>query len=439
MRHVSRIKARSHSIFAALDLMRADSLASYRQALSQWAIPTVNALYAGVDAATGEDHIAYHALLAIPQRPLHLHGALDVTGRYPQDGSSTQSDWGPILDLDWNPHVIDPAQGYILNGNSLAVGAWYDDFVYAGIGGNGDTYRSLQIRKELEALFANATTVSERALHQLHVNAESWATSQYLEILKDLKATGVIPAYDPSLLPTTRSEKAARVLRGLRRWSTEGRGLLDQRSVGAPLADDVLRAMSINARSEPFSCSWGGAEGGASFFLKAYADDPTVLGRTEINTALDIAADAWDDITSTYPGERDPTIYSNDVDSWTGRSTPLPTTMGYQRNFMCFWSSQGSCSTNASMEVPVELNQYYIPTINSASGSSYPLSVLFHDIDKSRALLPPGNSERPSSRFSLDALRAITAKGNGNITSIPLAPLSPQGRRVTSQTSLYFP
>ncbi|MEZ4365869.1 MAG: penicillin acylase family protein [Kofleriaceae bacterium] len=145
----------SHSIVGGIDAMRATSLATYQDAIAHWATPSINSLYAGVDAdapAGDEGHIAYHSLLRIPDRVRQVVDGDDLTGRFPIDGTSSANVWTTLLGRQWAPHVVDPPAGYLLSGNHLPVGSWYDSVVYAGLAGTGDTYRSLRVRYRLAEL-----------------------------------------------------------------------------------------------------------------------------------------------------------------------------------------------------------------------------------------------------------------------------------------------
>ena len=188
-RRVSDVRDGDHSVRAGIDLMRAHTLEAYREALDHWVTPPVSAVYAGVDQDDGESHIAFHSLLGIPERVPATRDGQDVTGRHPYDGSDSSQDWQGVLGLDWHPHVIDPPSGFVFSGNHLPAGSWYDAFVYSGIGGNGDTYRSFEIRRRLTRLLADGP-VEPSALHALHVDAGS----------ETMQLVGYYDAANPQLL-----------------------------------------------------------------------------------------------------------------------------------------------------------------------------------------------------------------------------------------------
>lgn len=430
VRLAEHFETHTHSIVAAIDLISAHSLKEYQDALEHWVGPTVNALYAGVDKDSGQSHIAYHALVGIGERsPLVVDG-FELTGQHPYDGSRTRTDWRSILDLRWQPSVVDPEEGYLFSGNHLPVGRWYDDVVYTGLGGNGDTYRSLQLRVILDELMSQGEPIDERTLHNVHFNTESWAAERFLDALRALEARGEIPADDPDRDPVNRRQRAARVKTALERWVNEGGAQLDQRAVAAPLVADVLRAMITLSRvskdraipaEEEFGCIWGGAEGGASHFFKAFAQDPEVLGEVETRTIIRVASAAWLDVTEA--DDKDPTELPVDVRRWEGLTEPTPVTVHYQRNFYCFFGDD-PCSLDEATPFDVAISASYVHTINSAYGSSYPATVMFHDIQQSRAMLPPGVSERPSSPRFANTMDLLEAKGAGDTASIPRAPLA---------------
>lgn len=432
MRRAHTMRPDDHSVVAGIELMRAHTLEAYRAALRHWVAPTVSALYAGVDEDDGESHIAFHSLVTIPDRVAQTVAGRDATGRHPYDGSDSANDWRGMLDLDWNPHSVDPEIGYLFSGNHLPVGTWYDAYVYSGIRGNGDSYRSFEIRRRLGEMIGDGTgaPVEPSALHALHVDAGSDVIRLFASGLRELQSRGVIPADDGARVPRTREEVAARVLTALTRWENEGGGLLDQRSVGAPLAAALQGRMITAARTEDFACVWGAAEGGATHFLRELADDPRVIGRPETEMMLTASMNAW----TTVLGD-----LGADVSRWSGRTTPEPFVVPFQRNFACLVPGEGNgCSLAPAFNGQALINQRYTHTISSAHGSSWPFTVSFADVDDAHAILAPGISEEPTSPRFDDQLVFIEQKGDGDIEGIVDAPLDLTRVTVVEQRTLTY-
>jgi acyl-homoserine lactone acylase PvdQ len=418
IRHVAARRQGDHSVLAGIELMRAHNLEQYRNALRRWSSPTVNGLYAGVDDDDGETHIGYHALLMIPERaPLVIEG-MDATGRYPYDGTTTDQDWDQFLDLDWNPHVIDPEEGYLFSGNHLTVGSWYDSVVYAGFQGSGDTFRSFELRQRLARLVQSGP-IATSTLHALHVDSASLAVVGAMQALTELERRGTIPP-DREDLPLSRAEnRAARALTVLRMWFRLGDGRVDQRVPGNLFAAQIIPGLAQGPNVEPFMCRWGARFYGAMRFLREFGRDASVLGTLEtamLYRSIDRAiagvdgaawADSW--------GEA----------GWTRRVTSVPRTVAYQRDFACLDPTLDDelCSLDEAHTRLLTLPQDHLETIASTYGSSWPLTVDYSDVDGAWALLAPGLSERPSSPRFDSELRNIELKGRGDIRGMPNAPL----------------
>jgi acyl-homoserine lactone acylase PvdQ len=418
----------THTVLAALDMARATTLDDYREAANGWSSPTVNALYAGVDADSGTSHIAYHALTRIAERSAQDIGGRDLTGQHPVDGADSSKDWTGFYSLDWNPHVIDPAGGVLFSGNHLAVGSWYSGVVYGGFRGNGDTYRSLELRARLAEWDEGGQALTVDDVHGLHVDARSEALKAFTNALQLLQDRSRIPA-DEAISPATNDEKAARALTALQRWQSEGSGELDQRSVGYRLGLRVLSRMITNARSEAFACSWGAAEGGAAHFLKAFAADPTSLGAAEANTLVAAAAQAFDNVKDDL-GE--------DVTAWSGAALRdvEPYEAAYHKDFLCLQPGEaGMCSFDPTQDVSLAIAQSAVHTISSTSGSSWPFTVHFADELETWALLAPGASEDPGSPHFDDRVSALLTKGSGDPSGVPPVAMNLSEVTVASEES----
>ena len=210
----------------------------------------------------------------------------------------------------------------LFSGNHLPVGRWYEDVVYGGFGGNGDTFRSYELRQRVAEWDERGSPIGFDELHELHADARSEVVLGILDALELLESQGVIPADVPDEVPGDLLAIGARVKSGLVRWRDEGQGILDQRSVGYRLAEGVVGQLITVARQEDFACTWGAAEGGAAHFLRVFSEDPTVLGRVEAGVVLQAAQAARITLQSEDP----------DVRTWTAwmstrsRSTRFRTT-----------------------------------------------------------------------------------------------------------------
>ncbi|MFN0248681.1 MAG: penicillin acylase family protein [Kofleriaceae bacterium] len=422
-RLVERANPQSHSIVAAIDGMRASSLATYQAAIAHWVTPGVNSLYAGVDAgalSSDPGHIAYHALLRIPDRARIQRAGVDVTGRYPIDGSLAANVWSTLLPREWSPYVVDPPAGYLFSGNHLAVGSWFDAYAYSGLAGSGDTYRSLRARKRLaELLPLGGPPVDPAVIDAMHVDDQSDVARLYSSMLDYLAARGI--GEDPGDLdaePATREERVARVRMALASLHADGGHLrtTDTRARVAAAATSQLAQLSRWQVSPSIGCRWGGAQGGVSWMLKDFETSPSTVMTSDVVDLVQRTADqAWTSLRPELPGP--------DPRAWSTPTEPALRTIGYQINFTCLLPSAGnSCSLTDVHTTQLALSADFSDTLNSAGGSSYPMTVDLANPEAARALLPPGVSEEPTSPFFHDGLDEIVAKAAGDAAALPAAP-----------------
>ncbi|MBL4637559.1 MAG: penicillin acylase family protein, partial [Kofleriaceae bacterium] len=424
LRLIEHYRLDQHSIVAGIRLMSATSLTTYRDALRYWMLPTVNAVYAGVDKGAAADdtgHIAYHALVGIAKRAsTFIVSGLDFTGRHPQDGSDSANDWQGVYDLEWNPHVTDPDNGYLFSGNHIPVGTWYHDLFYSGIGGLGDSYRSFQLRTMLARLFPTAASkITQKQAHEMHYDGGFYLG----EILKDVlqvmedRAVIALPAV-PTDAPVTDSEKAAKLLQVLNLWIAEG-GELKSTSKYFQLLKNLPIALIGASRysvSPDFSCRWHEAQGGVLFFAKSFLADPTILATAETGFLMLVGKGLWDNMMDRLP-ETNP-----DPTTWTTPTAADVYTAKHHSAFFCN-SYNKNCSLDSGNDVAFALDLTHGDTVNAASTSSWPATADFADIDGSKALLAPGVDEEPSSSHYDDMVSAMENVSKGQ-DAMPLAPLS---------------
>jgi penicillin amidase len=436
LRHAEYFRPATHSIVAGIELMRSTSLSTYRQAIAHWVVPTVYAVYAGVNEGAPSDdpgHIAFHALTMIPDRVQQIVDGSDATGRYPIDASLSSNDWQGGLDLNWNPHVIDPPSGYIFNGNSSPAGSWYANTLYSGIGGVGDSYRSLALRYRLAELFSSAGNglLTPAEIHGLHFDDSAEPLRLFHELLVYLEARGqvtVLPSLDTA--PETASEKAGHVMRALELWLQDG-AKLDRTDRSSLLGQTLMSQMGQKARvqaNQEFGCRWNGGEGGASHFLKALDQSTGILGLPEVTWALEVSEAAWDAHLVANPS------LAVNPDTWPafGRYVFV---VPYEMPFFC--ASWDTCSLDPALDGQISVVNGFTATINSAHGSSFPMTANFADLESSRALQPLGISDDPASLHFDDASSIIEDKSRG-VDTLPVAPLDRSLITATSTTQLLY-
>ncbi len=422
VRFIEHYRLNQHSIVAGIHLMSATDLTSYRDALRYWMLPTVNAVYAGVDKdapATDTGHIAYHALVGIAQRAkVFMVGGLDFTGRHPQDGSDSSNDWQGVYDLEWNPHITDPNAGYLFSGNHLPVGTWYHDLFYSGIGGWGDSYRSFQLRTMLGSLFPTPESkITPQQAHEMHYDGGFRFGEILRDVLQQMEDRTVIPSPNPAA-PTTPAQKTAKLLQVLDLWVAEG-AELKSTSKYFRLLRGLPGTLTLKSRysvSPEFSCKWNESQAGAIFFAKAYLADPTIMTTAETSFLMRTGEKLWDAMMTAFPGT------NPDPATWTIPPTAKVYTAEYHRAFFCH-NYDSNCALDSTHDVPLTLDRTHGDTVNAAQTSSWPATADFADIDGSKALLAPGTHEEPSSAHYKDMVSAMESVSKGQ-DAIPLAPLS---------------
>jgi penicillin amidase len=95
---------------SVLALNRASDWQSFRQALTQWAVPAQNFVYADVDG-----NIGYQTPGLIPIRDKNHSGLTPV------DGSTTLYDWKGYIPFENLPRTFNPARGYVVTANEALV------------------------------------------------------------------------------------------------------------------------------------------------------------------------------------------------------------------------------------------------------------------------------------------------------------------------------
>ncbi len=419
LRHVELANESSHSLVGAMEMMGAHDMHSYREALGKWRLPAANSIFAALDDDDPAGHIGYHVIGAIPWRAPNLVGGRDYAGSLPYDGSDSTNDWSGILSVDERPHVIDPPQGYLFTANHLAVGTWYDDYAYTGLTGGGDTFRSLELRHQLAAHFADHDSMSMQQVHALHFVPSFEPGRIYHDILAYLAGAGhIAPPSDPAAAATTPAEKAGKAWQAFAQWLANG-GELRHSNPQAPLVNRVLAELPYTIRPQvnpAVGCSFGGGEGGATFFLKSFDADPagTMSDPAVVAFVIADAAAAWDEI-SAHLG--------NDPSAWRAPEQTPTSTVLYQYNQFCPTAMGSKCSLDPAHDIAAPLDAAFGNSILSSFGSLGTSTVDFSDAGGAVSLMPFGASEDPAAASFQSGYDAWLAADLGDPASTPAAPL----------------
>jgi penicillin amidase len=368
-------------------MLKAKNLDEYRAALEHWYAPGANALYGDADG-----HIAYHALLGVPERSTESEYP-GLHGRIPYDGTKATNDWKGPLSVATRPNVVDPEEGYLFSGNHMVVGSWYPH--YTGMAGAGDTDRSLRLRYLLAEKLHEASgsgpakpwdppsadaKLSPADVLAIHGDSGSDVVRILRDALAALDDAGLLAATDE------RTTKAKNVLGALRVWKDS----LTMTDPVTPLASFFAGNSASKFRNLVYpelACVWGGGQPGLSHFLKDIdrgAHDVATHPASQ-TYLVDMAAAAWD--AAGKPG---------DPSTWPVAHNTFE--VKYQANFFCQDDgSMSPCPLDDAQSFSVPLDVAYVGTILSQPGNSYSQLVDFSAIESSRAVMPPGASENPES------------------------------------------
>ena len=166
------------------ELDTASDWTSFRNAISHWAGPSLNVVY-----ADDQGHIGYQAIGRIPNRPMGMT-TMPIT--------DTNHEWQGYIPFDQLPSTLDPANGIIATANSRITP---NNYAYAISDEWGDPYRNERIWKWLGA--RNHLTPADMLTLQ---------TDVYSEVDQEL-AQRLAYAIDHAKNPDHRLREAADIMR----------------------------------------------------------------------------------------------------------------------------------------------------------------------------------------------------------------------------------
>lgn len=420
-RHIEMVREDSHTVVGALRMMQATNIASYREAIGDWAAFCLHTIYGDKDG-----NIAYQPACHAAKRATDLN---PKPGRLPFDGSLSSQDWSGVYGVEEMPHVINPEQGYLFTANHLAMGKAQPH--YLGMQSSGDTDRSQRLRKIFNTILPTPdATLAPAEVRAIQDDAGSETVRVFRLALREIESRGLLqaaPSGPLSMDPqTAKKQKAWRLLRALDLWGASAADEIypGPQAVTAELSFPVVRyltgslpklfrfkpgAESYNPNdpaqqaSLEVACTWGGAMAGLAHWQKAFeaapheifsAQEPTAAKLVEWHIAS--AAHTYDAVMATMPV---------DPANWTVQSVSY--TVPFQYNFQClggpdctlFTCENGdtACSVDADHSFTVELYAPVKGTLRSQISNAYSHWVDLGDVDGARSLTPVGGSEDPTS------------------------------------------
>ncbi|HEU4456201.1 MAG TPA: penicillin acylase family protein [Longimicrobium sp.] len=147
----------STEVVALLGMNRAQNAAEFVQALRGFNNPHQNVVFADVDGAFG-----YWMGGRVPVRR-------SGDGILPVEGWTGAGEWTGWLSFDQHPHLLNPAEGFIVTANNRQVGPEYPHLI---TGNWAEPYRAMRIREMVSE--AKALTADDVARQQMDVR-DLWA------------------------------------------------------------------------------------------------------------------------------------------------------------------------------------------------------------------------------------------------------------------------
>lgn len=357
-----------HSVVGLLQLMKATNKASVESALDEYRGPGLHFIYA---EASG--NIGYQALTAIPIRP----PSAPCWGTVPLDGSTRGSAWRGTIPLANLPNVYDPPQGFLSIANNLATDPACMPFNLV-LGFGGDTLRSWRLRESLTSQLA-AGPISPAAILDLHTDAVNPAMRVFTQLALQVQQNG-------GLTPGSPADLAADQL-GL--WN-QSLPLEDQYSLFTDLDQSSVlysvehELVTTFRKPNPLAVAFGGGISGLAHFSKdaeqniaATAADPDVIAWVQT-----ILTDGW---TNPPPAEVFPSYELK---------------FGVHLQPLCSPPHQGGtpCSLDPANDFtsgrPLKCTTGN--SIWSQRGNTFSQFVDFADLQQSKSLSTPGQTDDPS-------------------------------------------
>ena len=342
------------SIDGLLAMMRATDWESFKEGLRRYHSPGLHIVYADVYG-----NIGYHTAAAIPIR----QGVYGL----PQVGWTGEEEWAGYIPFDELPQSLNPERGFVASANHLPVGDWYP--YNLTVASSGHNPRSLRLYELLSERDDFSVDVFEREVHRDNVSP---VARDFIDLARRLRERNLL------------TPQAARVLDVFDAW--DGRMIEGdpQSELGEVLLATMHRSLGDIPGTERLAARFGGGFPGIIHLLRVVRDEHE---RNE--------ASPWDEDVARWMS-----VLLEQIGTQARRQAvreAQPQRMLYQTNLEGF----GSLNPAADRLMP-ELTTVFVDTIWSQAGNSYTQIVDLSDIDNSRAVLPPGISENPSSPHYFD-------------------------------------
>ena len=345
------------NIPALVALMSASDWKEFRAAWEHYYDPGLHTVYADAGGNLGYHTVVNRPLTARSPRMAQegWTGAGEITGRI------------PFGDL---PHMWNPTQGFVSHANNMPAGSWYPYDLGIITGGNGHTDRSLRLIQLLSGDRRFSVEEFENVVHRDDLNA---AVAALLPVARKVAQEDQVT--DPAVLGALKATEGW----DMRAGSSHGRP-------GVRALENALGPYRGAGLQEVYGAGGGGIAHLARRLGTPFARD----GRTPQLPAvrrylLNWLRGAGGDAGAAAGRERTSTAFE------TGRTIRIP----YQRT-----SPLDLPVVDASLDiVSPPLTCLDRGTIWSQPGNLYTHIVDLADVDNSRAMIAPGNSEDAESPY----------------------------------------
>lgn len=337
------------SLEALLIMMASNDWNSFSYGMSKYISPGTHLIY-----ADKYGNIAYRTFAMIPVR---AHKA-DI----PFIGWTGDEEWRGIVPFDSMPRILNPDKEFISTANNLPIGNWYPYDIGGGI---GDNARS----KRLTELLSEDQSFSIESFLEVHRDATNTISRDFVKF--SLMAVEAEKPNNPII------DSAVSILKD---WDYK---LLTDYP-GYQLVSIIDVTIKRSLRGTPMETKYLGGDAG---LMQLFDDLQSHLDTTgQLIEDNDIRTWLLDQLVVCYN--------KSGIASSGSRPFVLTHKMKYQNNLEGF----GSLDPRSDIESP-PLKCGVVGTIWSQLGNSYSQIVSYSDVDSSLAVIPPGNSEVPSSKY----------------------------------------
>jgi penicillin amidase len=334
------------SVRSMLERMMAANWKEFVASMESYYVPGAHVVYADVDGNLG-----YYTMVQVPltkrSRRIALEGWTgedEVLGRIP---------------VDEMPHMLNPAENFISHANNLPVGSWYPFDL--GVNSSGSGARAWRLRQILEGTRKYSVEDSERIVHRDDVQS---GVAALLPIARKVAEQDRV-----------QDEPVLRVLAAVRNWDLH----YQSSSPAYPGAKALTSTIVTAFRRAMLGAKFGGADAGVCHLARVISEPFVNTGETPKDKRIRAYLIDWLRMAG-----------SRDVDTQKPQGTlELP----YEANERL---EIPSLKKKLDLVSP-RLSCDEIGTIWSQGGNSYTQIVDLSNIDNSRTVLPPGNSEDPES------------------------------------------